>query len=544
LLYLDRVCVSIAEGYIRDDLGLGDREMAWFLGVFFWTYALGQVPSGWLSERFGPRAMLAAYILGWSACTLALGWVGGFVSLIVMRAGLGIAQAGAYPSSGLILRRWIPFGDRGRASSLVAFGGRVGGAVAPLLTMWMILWFTPLSTPTDFGAGDILDPAGIAARIVVEPDPSKRAEVRRQAIVERIADGFPPVLLERCREEAKSISADDLTARLNDLLARKDFFDPAWMETVEFEREVRGLAEAGNALDEASRRRLNRLAIEAAFPRKVRKLYGAGWRPTMFVYGAVGLGVAALFWIVVRDTPQAHPAVNTAELNVIAPAEGGATPVESAAAVSAGAPPAFPWRTILSSSSLWAMSMAQFGTNVGWALLVTNLPRYLDERFQVPLADRATMQFVPLLVGIAGMLAGGVLTDRLVPILGLRWGRASLIALARFMSVLAYLSCPWLDSAWGVVIALSVVAFSVDLGVGATWAYAQDVGGRFAASVLGWGNMWGNLGAALAPVLFNRVLELSGGNWDHVFHMCAAAFAISGFAALGIDATKPIDKGE
>ncbi len=99
LLYLDRVCVSIAEGYIRDDLGLGDREMAWFLGVFFWTYALGQVPSGWLSERFGPRAMLAAYILGWSACTLALGWVGGFVSLIVMRAGLGIAQAGAYPSS-------------------------------------------------------------------------------------------------------------------------------------------------------------------------------------------------------------------------------------------------------------------------------------------------------------------------------------------------------------------------------------------------------------------------------------------------------------
>ncbi len=80
--------------------------------------------------------------------------------------------------------------------------------------------------------------------------------------------------------------------------------------------------------------------------------------------------------------------------------------------------------------------------------------------------------------------------------------------------------------------------------MGATWAYAQDVGGRFAASVLGWGNMWGNLGAALAPVLFNRVLELSAGNWDYVFHMCAAAFAISGFAALAIDATQPIDKDE
>jgi MFS transporter, ACS family, glucarate transporter len=414
--------------------------------------------------------------------------------------------------------------------------------VAPLLTMWMILWFTPLSTPTEFTAADILDPAGIARRIVMAPDPAKTADLRRQPLVQRVADGLPPAVLERCRQQEApvphapvpraTVPPGEWAERLNALLARPDFFDPVWLETVEFEREVRGLSTAGEQLDDTGRRRLNRLAIEAAFPRQVRKLYGAGWRPTMFVYGAAGLAVALLFWLVVRDTPQTHPAVNADELAAIAPTQ---------TATSSSAAPAFPWGKILGSSSLWAMSLAQFGTNVGWALLVTNLPRYLDERFQVPLADRATMQFVSLLVGIAGMLAGGVLTDRLVPLLGLRWGRSSLICVARLLSVAAYLSCPWMDSAWGVVIALSVVAFSVDLGVGATWAYAQDVGGRFAASILGWGNMWGNIGAAVAPLLFNRVLTLSGGNWDYVFYMCAIAFAMSGIAAVGIDATRPID---
>ncbi len=210
--------------------------------------------------------------------------------------------------------------------------------------MWMILWFTPLSTPTNFVARDILDPAGSRPGSSRNPIPRSVRKSAARALVERVADGFPPPLLERCRTDARSISPDDLAARLNDLLARKDFFDPAWMETIEFEREVRGLAEAGDKLDDASLRRRNRLAIEAAFPRKVRKLYGAGWRPTMLVYGAVGLGVAAMFWIVVRDTPQAHPAVNAAELHIIAPAEAGA-PTMPTPSVSTGAPPPFPWRT-------------------------------------------------------------------------------------------------------------------------------------------------------------------------------------------------------
>ena len=58
LLYLERVCVSVADVYIREDLRIGKMEMDAAFGAFFIAYALAQVPSGWLSQRYGPRLML------------------------------------------------------------------------------------------------------------------------------------------------------------------------------------------------------------------------------------------------------------------------------------------------------------------------------------------------------------------------------------------------------------------------------------------------------------------------------------------------------
>jgi hypothetical protein len=82
-----------------------------------------------------------------------------------------------------------------------------------------------------------------------------------------------------------------------------------------------------------------------------------------------------------------------------------------------------------------------------------------------------------------------------------------------------------------------------DLGVPAVWAYGQDVGGRHVGSVLGWGNMWGNLGAAVTPPLLIWIIGDSG-RWDLAFLTCCGAFILSGLAALGVDATKGIGTDE
>ena len=58
LLYLDRFAVGIASEFIREDLHMTQTQMSWFISAFFWSYALCQVPAGWLSDRFGGRVRL------------------------------------------------------------------------------------------------------------------------------------------------------------------------------------------------------------------------------------------------------------------------------------------------------------------------------------------------------------------------------------------------------------------------------------------------------------------------------------------------------
>jgi sugar phosphate permease len=407
VLYLDRICLAITERYMTHDLELTDQQAGLLLSAFFWTYALGQVPSGWLSDCFGARRMLTLYIVLWSVFTGLMGAAQSFVTLVVLRLGCGLAQAGAYPASGSLLSRWVPFGARAWASGVVSTGGRVGGVAAPVLTAYLMVAFG-------------------------RPEPD--------------------------------------------------------------------------------------------------------WRPVLVLYGLAGLLVAGFFWLMIRDRPSDHPACNAAELSLIEAGRPSSLPSPH------GRVRGIPWGGLLRSRSLWLSSVSQFGTNFGWVFLLTWFPRYLAEVHGVPIEERGWMAGMPILLGMAGMLAGGWATDRLTQRLGLRWGRCLPIALTRFVAMAAYLACLFLDSPWRLTAALSLVAIATDLGTPATWAFIQDVGGRHVGSVLGWGNMWGSLGAALSPLVLNWLIGTSC--WDACFSACALAFLVAGIAALGVDATIPIRAGD
>ncbi len=140
MLYLDRICIGeIAKlDQFRSDLNLSEQQVGIVLSAFFFAYALAQVPAGWLSDRFGTRKMMPAYIAVWSICTMLTGLANGFVMFMVARLLFGFAQAGCYPTAGSLIKRWVQMPRRGTASSIVSFGGRLGGAIAPLLTAWLL----------------------------------------------------------------------------------------------------------------------------------------------------------------------------------------------------------------------------------------------------------------------------------------------------------------------------------------------------------------------------------------------------------------------
>src|SRR5438477_9106338 len=94
--YLDRVCIATAAPAMKADLGLGDAQMGYVFSAFTFAYALFEVPSGWLADRFGARLMLTRIVIWWSAMTAATGWVGGFGSLFAVRFLFGVGEAGTF----------------------------------------------------------------------------------------------------------------------------------------------------------------------------------------------------------------------------------------------------------------------------------------------------------------------------------------------------------------------------------------------------------------------------------------------------------------
>jgi nitrate/nitrite transporter NarK len=187
---------------------------------------------------------------------------------------------------------------------------------------------------------------------------------------------------------------------------------------------------------------------------------------------------------------------------------------------------------------MWLMCLVQFTTNVGWVFLITKLADYLTNVKRVPSVRGGLMVSVILIVGMLGMLLGGPLADRAVRWWGLRWGRALPLAGSRFLAAVAYAGVLWFEDPWAETACFALVALATDLGVPACWAYMQDVGGRLVGMILGWGNMWGNLGAALSPVLVGAVLRRwdTSGDWSEAMWVMLGAFVVSGVAALGVDA--------
>jgi MFS transporter, ACS family, glucarate transporter len=133
LTYLDRVCISVAGPRIQNELHLSPQDWGLVTGAFAIAYALFEIPSGYLADRFGARAMLTRIVLWWSAFTTLTGFASKLWPLMIIRFLFGAGEAGAYPTAATSVFRWFPAVERGRALGVVLLSSQLGGAIAPLL---------------------------------------------------------------------------------------------------------------------------------------------------------------------------------------------------------------------------------------------------------------------------------------------------------------------------------------------------------------------------------------------------------------------------
>ncbi len=70
-----------------------------------------------------------------------------------------------------------------------------------------------------------------------------------------------------------------------------------------------------------------------------------------------------------------------------------------------------------------------------------------------------------------------------------------MLVVPRVIVGLAFFACMNVSNSVDATIFLALVGLATDLSISAMWAFGQDVGGKHVGAVVGWANMWGNLGA-------------------------------------------------
>lgn len=142
--YMDRVNLGFAQDQLRADVGLSAAAFGLGAGIFFIAYALFEVPSNILMERFGPKIWLTRIMISWGIVATAMAFVDSAPMFYALRFLLGVAEAGFFPAVIYYFSRWLPDSHRGRATSVFLMGsgtatvvvGPVSGALLEMHGVW------------------------------------------------------------------------------------------------------------------------------------------------------------------------------------------------------------------------------------------------------------------------------------------------------------------------------------------------------------------------------------------------------------------------
>lgn len=135
--YFDRVNVSVAEQALHVEFGITSVQFGYLLSAYSWTYALCQLPSGVLLDRYGVRLVGSISSFLWGIATFAAAAATGLVSFYAARLLLGVGEAPTFPGNAKAVGLWFPEAERSLATaffdSAAKFGPAIGVPVFGLL---------------------------------------------------------------------------------------------------------------------------------------------------------------------------------------------------------------------------------------------------------------------------------------------------------------------------------------------------------------------------------------------------------------------------
>jgi D-galactonate transporter len=171
----DRGNLSIAGPALSKELGISSIQMGYAFSAFAWAYVLGQLPAGWVLDRFNSIKVYGVALFTWSLFTFLQGFIGfapvgyAVAALFALRFLVGFIEAPIYPANTYLTTAWFPRQERGIATSLfnssqylaIMLFTPIMGALSHNFGWHYVFWFMG-------GFGMLL--AFVWARVMTTPD--------------------------------------------------------------------------------------------------------------------------------------------------------------------------------------------------------------------------------------------------------------------------------------------------------------------------------------------------------------------------------------
>ncbi len=137
--YFDRVNVSVCQDALHASFGVTTVQFGYLLSAYSWSYALMQIPSGFLLDRFGVRKVGRISTLIWSAACFCSAGAFGIRSFFASRLLLGVGEAPTFPGCAKAVGYWFPRSERSLATAFFDAAAKLGPAVGvPLIGLLLL----------------------------------------------------------------------------------------------------------------------------------------------------------------------------------------------------------------------------------------------------------------------------------------------------------------------------------------------------------------------------------------------------------------------
>jgi MFS transporter, ACS family, D-galactonate transporter len=139
--YLDRVNISVSQEALHNTFGITTVTFGYLLSAYSWSYALMQLPSGVLLDRFGVRRIGSLSTLLWSVASFAAAVSSGVATFFGARLLLGVGEAPTFPANSKATGYWFPAAERSLGTAFFDGAAKLGPALGVPLMGLLLLHF-------------------------------------------------------------------------------------------------------------------------------------------------------------------------------------------------------------------------------------------------------------------------------------------------------------------------------------------------------------------------------------------------------------------